>query len=310
MLFRSLQVKNTSGEVVATFELTHPSPPVVQNWQAEALPATKSVGDVSVSLDRLPAIFRRHNYHEQMFHGTNQTSWFYSPEASVSENSQPTNEWSASLLDISDPLGNPVQQVQYGHSFLTREPVWKIRLAATRTQTSKFTAAEIWKPADLTLPAKDTAVPLTASQTIDGVTVTLVSLAGAGKTTYSIATPGMAKYGNFTASGGGSAFGSSVKVESKRFGSTATRTVEANWPHLTLETTGLSQLHRLYLLAKDDQGRGVETQQSHHYGELQSCFFKTEPDAKSLTLSVIVHKGHLFEFFIKPPELPEDKPMP
>lgn len=43
---------------------------------------------------------------------------------------------------------------------------------------------------------------------------------------------------------------------------------------------------------------------------LQSFFFKTEPDAKFLTLSIIVHKGHEFEFFIKPPELPEDKPMP
>ena len=100
-------------------------------------------------------------------------------------------------------------------------------------------------------------------------------------------------------------FDSSTKIESKRNGSTATSTVEVNWPHLTLEATGLTPLHRLYLLAKDDQGRDVPTQQSYHYGELQSFFFKTEPDAKSLTLSIIVHKGREFEFFIKPPELPE-----
>lgn len=55
---------------------------------------------------------------------------------------------------------------------------------------------------------------------------------------------------------------------------------------------------------------GVATQASCVYSPLQSYFFKTEPDAKSLTLSVIVHKGDEFEFFIKPPELPEDKPMP
>ncbi len=183
-------------------------------------------------------------------------------------------------------------------------------MVAVRAQTSKFTAAETWKLAELPLPAKDTAAMLTDAQTIDGVTVSLVALAGAGKSSYSIEKPGMARYGNFSSSLGGSAFGSSTNVESKRSGSTATSTVEANWPHLTLEATGLSPLHRLYLLAKDDQGRNVETQQQYHYGELQSFFFKTEPDAKSLVLSVIVHKGHQFEFLIKPPELPEDKPMP
>ncbi|GDY10395.1 hypothetical protein LBMAG52_38830 [Planctomycetia bacterium] len=32
--------------------------------------------------------------------------------------------------------------------------------------------------------------------------------------------------------------------------------------------------------------------------------------APKQSLSIIVHKGHEFEFFAKPPELPEDKPMP
>ena len=298
-----LQVKNMSGEVVATFELTHPSPPVVQTWQAEELPAAKSVGDVSVTLKRLHANLNWHT-----INGVKKKYWYYSPEATVSENGQPANDWSASLLDMSDPLGNPLYS--NGQPLSMREPVWKIRLVATRHQTSKFTAAETWKLADFPLPTKDTAVPLTESQTINGVTVTLVSLAGVGKTSYSIATPNIARYGNFNSSSGGSAFGSTTKIESKRNGSTATSNVEADWPHITLQTTGMDSLHRMYLLVKDDQGREVPTQQTYHYGELQSYFFKTEPDAKSLTLSIIVHKGHLFEFFIKPPELPEDKPMP
>lgn len=298
-----LQVKNTSGEIVATFELTHPSPSAVQTWQAEELPATKSVGDVSVTLKRLHPNF---NWHTS--NGVARKYWYFTPEATVSENGQLTNDWYASLLDMSDPLGNPLHYG--GHLSSMHEPVWKVRLVATRIQTSKFTAAETWKPSDFPLPAKDTAVPLTDSQTIDGVTVTLIALAGPGKTSYSIETPSIARYGNFSSSSGGSAFNSPTKVESKRSGSTATSTVEAVWPHLTLQPTGLSSLHRLYLLAKDDQGREVPTQQTYQYGELQSFFFKTEPDAKSLTLSVIIHKGHEFEFFIKLPELPEDKPMP
>ncbi len=299
-----LQVKNVSGEIVATFELTHPSPPPVQTWQAEELPATKSVGDVSVTLKRLHPNF---NWHTS--NGVARKYWYFSPEATVSENGQPSNDWYASLLDLSDPLGNPLHYS--GQLSSMREPVWKVRLVATRIQTSKFTAAETWKPADLPLPAKDTAVPLTDSQTIDGVTVTLIALAGVGKTSYSIATPGIRKYGtNFSLNTSGSAFGSTTKFDLKASGSTVAQTVEANWPHLSLEATELTPLHRVYVLAKDEKNRDVPTHQDFNAYGVQSVYFKTEPDAKSLTLLIIIHKGHEFEFFIKPPELPEDKPMP
>lgn len=66
-------------------------------------------------------------------------------------------------------------------------------------------------------------------------------------------------------------------------------------------------LHRLYVRAIDDQGRDVPTQQSYHYNHVQSFFFMTQPDAKSVTLTVIVHKGHEFEFFVRPPELKDER---
>ncbi len=297
-----LHLKNLAGDVATTIELTHPSPPAVQTWQAEELPATKVSGDVAVTLKSLHA-----NFNWNTNNGVKKKWWYYSPEATVSENGQLAGDWYVSLLEAADPLGN---QQNYGQSLSIREPAWKVRLAACRAQTSKFSAAETWTLTDLQLPEMDTAPPRSDSQTIDGVTVTLVALAGPGKTSYSITTASLSGYGNFTSSSGGSAFDSSTKIESKRNGSNTTSTVEANWPHLTLEATGLTALHRLYLLAKDDQDRSVETQQSYLHGGLQSFFFKTEPDAKSLTLSIIVHKGREFEFFIKPPELPEDKPMP
>lgn len=297
-----LRVKNLAGEVVATVPLTHPSPPVIQSWTAEELPATKSNGDVAVTLQRL-------NAHLSMLinNGVEMMWWYYSPQGTVSVNGQPAPDWFVNLLDVTDPLGN---QQNYGHALSRREAAWKVRVGAFRGQSSKFPAAETWLFPDLPLPEKETASPRTETQTIDGVTVTLVALAGPGKTSYALSTPSLARYGNHSSNSGGSAFGSSTKIESKLAGSTATSTVEANWPHLTLESNGLTQLHRLYLLAKDDQGRDVPTQLSHNYAELQTFFFKTEPDAKSLTLSIIVHKGHEFEFFVKPPEHPEDKPMP
>ncbi len=297
-----LQLKNLAGDVATTIELTHPSPPVAQTWRAEELPATKTSGDLAVTLKSLRA-----DFHWNTSNGVKKKYWYYSPETTVSVNGQPAADWYVSLMETTDPLGN---NQNYGQSLSIREPTWKVRLAACRAQTSKFSTAETWTLTDVPIPEKDTAPPRSDSQTIDGVTVTLVALAGSGKTSYSIVTASLAGYGNFNHSSGGSAFGSTTKVESKRSGSTATSSVEANWPHLTLDATGLTPLHRMYLLAVDDQGRSVETQQAYHYGSLQSFFFKTEPDAKLLTLSVVVHKGHGFEFFVKPPKLPEDKPMP
>lgn len=297
-----LRVKNLAGEVVATVPLTHPSPPAIQTWTPEELPATKSSGDVSVTLQRLNA-----HSSKSITNGVETTWWYYSPQGTVSVNSQPAPDWHVNLLEIFDPLGN---QQNYGHALSRREPVWKVRVGAFRGQSSKFPASETWCLTNLEVPQKNAAVPRSEAQTIDGVTVTLVALAGSGKTSYSIATPSLPRSGNFSSRSGGSAFGSSTKIESNRIGSTATSIVEANWPHLTLELAGNSPLHRVYLLAKDDQSRDVPTQFSNNYGALHSYFFKTEPDAKSLTLSIIVHKGREFEFFIKPPEHPEDKPMP
>ncbi len=298
-----LQLKNLAGEVATTIELTHPSPPTAQNWKAEELPATKTSGDVAVTLKSLQASF-----HWNTSNGVKRKWWYYSPDATVSENGQLAADWHVSLLEATDPLGN---QQNYGQSLSIREPNWKVRLAACRSQTSKFSAAETWTLTDLPLPEKDTAPPRSDSKTIDGVTVALIALAGPGKTSYSIATPGIRKYGNsFNWNTSGSAFGATTKLDLKSSGSTVAQTVEANWPHLSLEATDLTPLHRLYVLAKDDQNRDVPTHQDFNGYGVQIFFFKTEPDAKSLTLSIIVHKGHEFEFFVKPPELPEDKPMP
>lgn len=298
-----LQVKNLAGEVVATAELTHPSPPAIQSWQAEELPATKTSGDVAVTLKSLRA-----NYHWSTSNGVKKKWWYYSPNATVSVDGQPAADWYVSLLETADPLGN---QQQYGQSLSIREPAWKVRLAACRAQTSTFSTAETWSLPDLALPEKDTAPPRSDSKMIDGVTVTLITLAGSGKTTYTIATPGIRKYGSrFSWSASSSAFGSTTKLELRGSGSMTTQTVEASWPHLSLESMDLTPLHRVYVLAKDDQNRNVPTHPDFNGYGVQNVFFKTEPDAKSLTLSIIVHKGREFEFFIKPPELPEDKPMP
>lgn len=300
-----LQVRNTSGEIVATFDLTHPSPPVIHEWKAEELPATVKHGDVAVTLQRLRP--SPSNWTDS--DGAKRKSWHFSPVASVELNGSPTNDWQIALLEITDPLGNRSSSSQRNIS--TREPVWKVTLGAYRTANSQFTAAETWTVTDLPLPGKDVVQPLTDSRSIGGVSVTLAAIAGGGKTSYTVATPGVRKLGNYSGDfSRNHVFDSSIKGELNGTGSQAQVKIESSWPHLTLEVTGMTRLDRLQMFAKDDQGRDVPTQPVQFYGELHSYFFKTEPDAKSLTLSIIVHKGREFEFLIKPPDLSEGKSNP
>ena len=91
-----------------------------------------------------------------------------------------------SPLGVTDPLGN----LHHLGQLSIREPAWKVRLEVFRQQSSKFPAAETWDLAFLSSPAKDKATALTDTRTINGVTVTLLALAGPGKTSYSIETAG------------------------------------------------------------------------------------------------------------------------
>jgi hypothetical protein len=299
-----LQVRNTSDEVVATFDVKHPSPPAIQTWTAEELPVTVEQGELAVTLHGL-----KPSAYWTTYDGVKRKRWHFHSAATLAENGSPSSQWSVFLFDITDPLGNRWQHS--GGNFSAREPVWKVTLGAFRSTTSQFTPAETWTLPELPLPDKDAAKPLTEARSFDGVSVTVASIAGAGKLNYSLATPGLRKYGNVSTSRSGNwTFSTPASLEIKGTGSAANVKVEAQWPHLALEVTGMTPLHRLYVTAKDDQGRDVPTQQASFYGELQSYFFQTEPDAKSLTPTIVVHKAHEFEFFIKPPELPDDTPLP
>ena len=302
----TLRVKNTSDEVVATFDLVHPAPPVLPTWQPEVLPAMKANGDLTVTLNAL-----KRQFHWNTNNGVKQKWWYFTPENTVLENGQPSSEWITNLLDVSDPLGNHAQSYNQQVSF--REPAWKVRMVAVRQPHLKFSPAETWTISGLALPEKDKAVPLTDIKTIDGVTLRLGVIAGAGTMSYEITTPSIHRYGNTTNSYGGQVFQTNTREETKVSGSTATFKIEASFPHLLLEASGMTAgLHRLYVKAQDDQGRQVPTQQRYmSLGELQSFFFNPEADAKSLDVTIVLHTGRMFEFLVKPPELPTDeKPMP
>ena len=157
----------------------------------------------------------------------------------------------------------------------------------------------------LALPTSDAVVPLTEERMIDGKTVKLIALCGSGKTSYSLPTARKPKFQGPPDSI--KVFDTPVTVYSEVSGSTETVEIESEWPYLVLDLS--SEQHVLtdvWWNVRDDQNREIPTQ-PQGYG---CCFFKTEPDAKSLRLTIIIHRWRAFEFFIKPPELSEGKPTP
>lgn len=293
-----LKVKNTVGEVVATFDLTHPSPPQLQDWQAEELPATKTDRELSITLQQLRPVPPPHARNE-----LGVKRWYFEPEYTLTENGQPTAAWNVEY-GIADSFG---ELIPYAGLFdWTHHPTWRVSLVAYRKENSDFPASDTWSVGDVTLPSADTVVPLKDERTIDGATVRLVAIAGPGKTSYPVASSTFPFPDHQNPPNSAKVFDTQAEVRSEVSGSTEINHVEARWPHIAYRMSHQGNSVNVVLLkARDDQDREVPTQQ------FASCFFfKTEPDAKSLKLTVIVHRWRTVQFFIKPPDLPEDKPRP
>lgn len=296
-----LQVKNTSGEVVAKFDLIHPSPPAAKNWQAEELPATKSQGDLMVTLHRLRRDFYSHP-------GGGKT-WYFAPETTVTENGLPTNDWYFGM-NLQDAFGNDLSRHVNVTTVSAGEPAWKIQLRGWRREDKEFPASETWTLADVPLPERDFLKPLSDAHTVDGVTIKLVAFAGAGNVSYELPIPATQPSALLTQPI--SAFDSPVNIQSGVDGSPNKIQMEANWPHVVFEVAAENYQHYLLIKARDNLNREVPTQ-PFTYGlspNLRAFFFKAEPDAKSLTLTFIVRNAREFEFFVKPPEFSEEKPKP
>ena len=292
-----LRVKDVAGREVATFELTHPSPPPEERWEPEDFPITKTEGN-------LTAYFRGMNVQlsTESRGGVTQEKWIFYPSVRISEDPRTGGNWAFSMLDMRDSLGNAMG---YGRQLSQQATAWKVEGVAFNNSNGIFLPEETWTLAEMATPERHSAKLLTDVKTIDGVEVSLIALAGEGQTNYAINSPNVSAYlKDRSLNAPDWAFGAPPILQLSPTGSSATRSVNSPWTHLTLEATKLTNLHRVYVKAKDDQGRDVPTQQVLQSKlPLKQFFFKTEPNAKSLTLSIIVHHGRAFEFCIKPPKL-------
>lgn len=294
-----IEVKNSSGEVVAKFDIKHPAPPTFTTWTAELLPCTKSDGDLGVTIKN--ATIQNSGTYEQ---GNRTIQQLYlNPTIDLTWKGQPTTDWRQDWVQAVDPTGNSLQGWE-GYSS-PREKVLKLNFSVTKHRDAKFDPAEQAAGPTISLPAAEKSVPQTDSVTIGGTTLRVLFAEGSGKTSNPAPTALIGGLGDYSSSYGGNAFQKRSQFKINTRSGSGTMEIEGEFPRLLIEKHGLSGLHRLYVHVRDDQGRVVPSEeQQTSLPELALFFLNPEPDAKSITLTWTVTAARSFEFYIEQPERP------
>lgn len=283
----TLKVKNKSNEVVGTIELEHPSPTPDLGWEVDPVPVTKTDGEVTVTYKGFSTDTK------------NPKSMFSSLDARWGENSADRR-----FLNYSDQLGRewPTRGRSMDDS-IYNERVWKMRVLVHKWPTDAFDSNEAWSLPPIPIPAANTSESLSESRTINGCKVTLEGIGGTGDVSYAVSGDSLRHRGpiGFVKEGTIYSQDQSYRVELKPEGAAGRVTATAPSPHLLLRIEGQAPNQVVYVRMKDDRTRDVFIVPVLHDN---LYLFKPEPDAQSITLTVIVHTGREFEFFVKPPEKP------
>ena len=293
----TIEVENTSGNVMAKFDIQHPALPTFPTWSAEPLPSAKTDGDLTVALSRAE-IKSRGSYrvgnrtHQQLY---------IEPSFDFRWKGRPTTDWRHHVQPTFDALGTPFES-------WTRESsreVLKVTVSAYKHRDATFEPAERVVIADVRLPTSGETVVTTEIASLGGATIQLLSLGGSGNT--SAPAPKDLRYrmdGSIPSTGLGTEFQKTTKYFVRSRSGSNFMEVEADRPWLLFQKRGVSEGTQDFLFVSDDQGRNVPSNEDYLSEDYRLLFLNPEPDAKSITLTWAVTTRRTFEFFIEQPERP------
>ena len=303
---KSFRLKLSGNRLLKTdaeFTIPNPAPPPhMADWTTEPLPITKRDGDMAFTLTGIKI---ETNYVERI-----------APEFEEMERGQLTKEWQAVDLELYDGSGNFGSKLNSQGGFLCPwESVWKLVVRFCGSEQSASASNSVWKISGVKVPGEGEFVALNATNQVQGVTMKVMALTGAGNVTYSNGVVAQA-----SPFGGGD---QRANTESTSTWGTTNYTVNLSsiTPHVALEIGALSENERLTLRAIDDQGRQTYAQEWGYYQQVTgpkethylSSLNTSQPnilildlpnDAKTVDLIFCIHNARVEEFFFKPP-MPE-----
>jgi tetratricopeptide (TPR) repeat protein len=295
-----LRIFDLEGTAVAVFDVPDPSPargkfPV---WEPEPLPATKTAGDLSVTLKTLTG-----SKGDRYVGSNNKAETIrLNADLDVTLDGERATEWTRRNVSVFDALGNLGST--WDCHFCPREQAWKVQVRVFRDATAKFDPSEQWTVPAVPVPAANKAEPLSGTQSVQGVNVELVAAGGSGSVTHTNVTT------NYSGSWGSSG---SVNGPTKNYplelntqgqrGAGATTKVQCELPHVVARFKGITEDHYTPdLRVADDQRREVKAHgPTSHADDSYFWFLEPPPDAKTLDLTFIVQKGRKVEFVVAPP---------
>lgn len=159
------------------------------DWQPEPLPATKTDGQVAITLTKLLT-------ETGMFSSepadTNKESWGQACFI-LTQGGKPSRDWAVDNVDFSDATGNHTSPAEwadhydepkpgehvfsFGMPLWPSESAWKLDVTLHRTPSAKFAPGELWSMTNLALPALNSTNVLNLQTNLNGVGLGFQSLA-------------------------------------------------------------------------------------------------------------------------------------
>ncbi len=307
-----LRVYDTTDQKVAEFDVPDPTPSggSYPEWKPEPLPATKSDGDVSLTLTGLMA------QSSESPRTNNGISWTetrirLNTQFETKQADETTGAWSERSFRLFDALGN--ESSVWDCRLCQKESAWGLQVKVWRNDSASFDASETWSFAELPVPERQRVQYVNQAKTFERATLELLAVGGTGSVSYPGLVPG---YSGGHSSSGSSYFGQGkdrrrvpykIRVRDNQV------TVESEVPHLLARVTRLSSDHRLSLRVKDDEGGEVRLSDSLAVAPaptLRVWFIDAPQKVKSLNAEFIVHLCRTFDFLVAPPAVEPDPTGP
>jgi hypothetical protein len=279
-----------------------------KNWVAEPLPIKHTEEGVSFILTGV-GLQTNSNFGKQWFQDSG--PWKIEPTFVLLEDGQPTHNWTVEEMELYDSSGNFAGNPWSGAPILCpREDAWKLRVRCFGSEESHYASNTTWTLRGLEIPGAGKFTNVNMSQSINGVMVKVLGLAGVGKFDYA--------YGGHIVAW--SVPKEPVKEDTLQIGNNYT--LQGKTPHLSIELGEMSADERLTVRATDNQGRefygydlspmGGQLQAKFKSGEvhyIKNLFsqknwmficFDLPSDSKKIDVTFCLHVCRAPEFIFKP----------
>jgi tetratricopeptide (TPR) repeat protein len=313
----TVRLYDLAGTKVGEFLIEDPSPikgayPV---WEPEELPATKTNGDLTITLasvaGELNESERSRNGRKYIQKRTRLTYDFQ-----VAEKGEPTSRWQSRSLMVSDALGNSLNNYDVSQ-LCEQEAAWKLTTKFYRVEKREnFDESELWTVKDVELPATNKTQYIHKKEKRLGVEFELIAAGGGGK---------KATYGGLIPKNSGSYETSSsvgkvpveVNIESDHR-MPGKLTVECELPHIVVNWTGQTSNNLIAQIdATDGLGRPVKLNGPYpgYGGNYPKVYILSRPEKsevkdliQKVSFTWSVQEAKEFEFLVKPPKAAPPKP--